>query len=406
MRLRPELLIALGLASLDARAADLDLRLKAFGSHAMLPDEDIQRASEGTPAQDGSVDARAMFAQQTGGWRWIAELDTVYQVGDSYGFNNAPQGTLDQTPSDDDSRFMDLTWTLDDGDRHRVYQRLDRLALSYRGANWGVTVGRQAVSWGSGLVFQPLDLFSPFAPTTVDRDYKPGDDVVMFDRLNDNETDLQLLAVLRRDAQGNRDAAETSVGGKFHALWGERDLDFVVGRHYRDAVFGVSLRMPVGTALLRTDWLVTDLEEGGTKVSGIVNLDYSFDWMGKSWYVFAEYFRNGFGVSREPVDITRLPSALTTRLARGELFTLMKDYTALGMQIQWHPLIMHSLSVITNLHDTSSLLQTSVSYDAGDAMRYEAGVVAPLGAPGDEYGGVEATAVRARRTCVHHGGCD
>ncbi len=388
LRLRPDLLLIVAIIPLGTHATELDLRFKAFGSTAMLPEDDLQRALDGTPAQDGSLDARLMIEEQRGSWRVIGHVDTVYEGGDSFGFSNAPQNRLDQTPSDDDSRFMDLTWTVEDGDRYRAYQRVDRLAVAYRHGNWGVTMGRQAVSWGSGLVFQPMDLFSPFAPTAVDRDYKAGDDVLMFDRLSGGGSDLQLLAVLRRDDQGERDASEGSVGGKFHMLFGEQDLEFIAGRHYRDVVIGASLRMPLGTALMRTDWLVTDLDDGGVEVSGIVNVDYSFDWLGNSWYVFAEYYRNGFGVSHKPVDLTRLPDALVARLARGEVFTLMKDYTALGAQVQWHPLLMHSTTLITNLHDSSSLLQTSASFDAGDAMRIEAGAVVPLGRPGDEYGGI------------------
>ena len=61
--------------------------------------------------------------------------------------------------------------------------------------HWAVTVGRQAVSWGSGIVFQPLDPFNPFAPTAVDRDYKAGDDLVLIERLFDNGHDAQLLRV-------------------------------------------------------------------------------------------------------------------------------------------------------------------------------------------------------------------
>ena len=35
------------------------------------------------------------------------------------------------------------------------------------------------MSWGNGLVFQPMDLFNPFTPTAVDRDYKPGNDLLL-----------------------------------------------------------------------------------------------------------------------------------------------------------------------------------------------------------------------------------
>ncbi|MEE8079589.1 MAG: hypothetical protein V3T18_11380, partial [Pseudomonadales bacterium] len=76
------------------------------------------------------------------------------------------------------------------------------------------------------------------------------------------------------------------------------------------------------------------------------------------------------------------------RLGRGEVFNLMKDYVAGGGSVQWHPLCTQNLTVISNLHDASSLLQTQLTYEPGDHSRVQLGVVVPLGRAGDEFGGV------------------
>ena len=94
---------------------------------------------------------------------------------------------------------MDLTWTLEDGPRHENIQRFDRLARRIPRRTLGRDVGRDAISWGSGIVFQPLDIFAPFAPTTVDRDYKPGEDLVKVDGVTEHGSDWQLLGVFRRN---------------------------------------------------------------------------------------------------------------------------------------------------------------------------------------------------------------
>ena len=78
---------------------------------------------------------------------------------------------------DDDRRLFDLTHILTEKDHYLAYHRLDRLNLSYS-ANWGtLRLGRQALTWGDGLIFNPMDLFNPFSPTAVQRDYKVGDDM-------------------------------------------------------------------------------------------------------------------------------------------------------------------------------------------------------------------------------------
>ena len=375
-------------SSVLATTVSLDGRFKAFGSDAYLPDGDVQREDDGSPVLDGGVDLRLMFKAEQGRFHLLADASTIYEGGDSFAFGRAPGRTLDQTPRDDDRRFMDLTWTIEDGDRQRVYQRFDRLAVDYRAEDFNVTIGRQAVTWGSGIVFQPLDLFAPFAPTTVDRDYKPGEDVIVYDQLLGGGDDVQVLGVFRRDEDGHRSAAQDSFGAKWHVVAGERELDLIAGRHYEDAVFGGSFHSPVGGALLRTDVLATDVHDGDWIFSGVANIDYSFTLGGRNTYVFAEYYRNGFGVVASEVDVTRLPERLRVRLARGEVFNVMRDYTALGVNVEWHPLWTQTLTWIANLHDGSSLVQTELRYEPGNSTRVDVGVLDSLGEKGDEYGAI------------------
>ena len=120
----------------------------------------------------------------------------------------------------------------------------------------------------------------------------------------------------------------------------------------------------------------------------MLNLDYSFALGDHTTYVFGEYFHNGFGVDKLPANPLLLPTSLTDRLGRGELFNLMKDYFALGATIQWHPLWTQSLVLISNLHDGSSLVQTTVTFEQGDHQRLQFGFVLPVGRAGEEFGGV------------------
>ena len=397
-----------------AAGLEFDARIKLFGTASALPAHDLQRRLGGTPAYDGNADLRLMLRQTAGPFTFLADHALTWVSGDSHGFANALQPTLDQSPSGDHQRTLNLTWEIDQGARHRSWGRFDRLAVQYRGGPWALTLGRQAVSWGSGLVFQPMDLFNPFAPTTVDRDYKAGDDLLLVERLLPNGGDLQLLVVGHRTRQGlgasahfpslerSRGAAapiteaawrnqgRTSVALRWHGFAGQAEFDLLAARHYADRVLGVSLRLPVGLALLRSDLVATRLDRGGWKGSGLVNLDASFVLGRRNAYVFAEYFHNGFGLHRLPKDGEALPLALAHRLQRGEVFSRMRDYLALGGNLEWHPLVNQSLTLIGNLGDGSLLLQTSVTHERGDRQRLQLGLVVPLGGRGKEFGGVPA----------------
>lgn len=376
------------LATTNVSALDTDIRLKWFGTAAFLPGHDIQRQLGGTPALDMGGDMRLMFRHDWGAVNLIVHHSTTFISGDSFARASAPQTSLDQTPVDDDARITDLTFDIEDGSRHRSLHRFDRLALQYRSGDWAVTLGRQAVSWGNGMAFSPMDLLSPFAPTVVDQDYKAGDDLLLVERLLGNGNDMQFLLVGRRSIAGDITGQAASVALKWHAFIGDGETEVLAAKHYTDRILAVSGRLPVGGAMLRSDIVATRLRDGDVKFSAVINLDYSIVVDDVLVYLFAEYYRNGFGVSKMPVSVAMLPKALQARLVRGEVFNILRDYGAVGLAVPWHPLVNQSLTLLLNLNDSSSLVQTSVVYDPGDHLRLQVGLVKPLGRAGDEFGGV------------------
>ena len=344
------------------------------------------------PAVDNSADLRLMFRQDVGPVRLLLDHTTLMQNGDAIALGRDPSSAVDQTVTDDARRLMDLTWEISDGDNHRALHRIDRLAMQWQPGNWSLTVGRQAVSWGSGIVFQPLDLFSPFSPTVVDRDYKAGDDLVLIDRLLPNGHDLQLLHVVRRDEDSDVTGEVASSALKWHGYAGPAEFEVVAAEHYDESVLGLSLRLPLGQALLRSDVVATRAEDmfgqEEWRVSGIINADLSFMVGNRNAYAFAEYFYNDWGVDDLPPNLLQLPPELVERLQRGEIFNLMRHYVAAGGNIEWHPLVNHQLTFIGNMHDGSWLMQMQVDYNPSDHQSIQFGWIQPLGTPGDEFGGV------------------
>ena len=390
--------VACVVVALAAQAQDSEIkgRLKWLTSGAVLPSEDFQRQAHGTPAYDHSgglrvivrADANRPRDDTDSSLRFIADYSLSWWAGDSFAFANAPQQTLDQTPTEDARRLMNLTWEIDDGRRHRAIHRFDRFALEYRRRNLSVTVGRQAVSWGSGRVFQPMDLFNPFAPTTVDRDYKPGDDIVLVEQAFGG-SDLQLLYVARRNEYGKVGTDSASRAIKWHGFLGGSEIEVLGARHYLDDMLGLTVRIPVGGAILRTDVTGTRLEaDDAWYVSGIVNIDWAFDLFQRAAFGFVEYFHNDFGVGALPERRSELPNPLVARLARGELFNVMRDYLAVGASYQWSALWTQSLTAIVNLDDRSSLVQVSLNYEPSDFTRMQIGLTTVLGDEGEEFGGV------------------
>ena len=68
--------------------------------------------------------------------------------------------------------------------------------MLYEVITGSLSIGRQAVTWGNGYVFNPMDLVNPFPPTDIERDYKIGSDMVIGLVNLGTSGDLQLVYVL------------------------------------------------------------------------------------------------------------------------------------------------------------------------------------------------------------------
>jgi hypothetical protein len=346
------------------------------------------------PANDNSFDLRLKAERRAGAWDFAAHYELLGLAGDSVATRRAldaagfPQrGPVNGLP-DDRTRLFDLTDELVDKERTVAVQRLDRLSVGYTSARASVRFGRQAISWGNGLVFQPLDFVNPFSPFVIDKDYKTGDDLLFGQWLPTVAQELQGIIVPRRDPDTHDvESAESTYAAKYRRRFETFGLELLAARHYDENLAAASLVRSVGGAVWRLDVSATDSATEGTVLSAVTNLDYSWTWWDTNFYGYVEYFRNGFGES-DAANYANPNPGLAARLARGELFTLARDYVALGGQIELTPLVNLFVNAVRNLNDASHVLQLRGVYDWQQNVQLMTGVNLPFGDRGDEYGGV------------------
>jgi hypothetical protein len=289
---------------------------------------------------------------------------------------------------EDDRRLFDLTSAIDEDDNYILYHRLDRLVLTFK-PDWGVLrLGRQAVTWGNGLLFNPMDLFNPFAPTDIERDYKVGDDLLSVQRPIGETGNLQFLVVPRRNPD-TRDVEwdHSSLAGKYHFATGTVETDLMAALHYEDLVLGVGNVGYLGDAVWRVDVTLTFQDEGkrDNYLSLVANIDYSWVWAGKNFYGLVEYFFSGLGDDNYSKNI--LDPDFTERFDRGELFTLGRNYLSATIQIEIHPLVNFYLTLINNLEDPSGIFQPRLIWNALDNLQITLGGSFYYGGSETEFGG-------------------
>ena len=392
---RPLLLPVLLLfcASLQAAVPWLDGgHLKLRGLAASYPDDSILRDSAGAMAYDGGAGLRLRFRENREEFTLQADYQLLAQVGDSLELAEAGQGLLPLAPllPDDDRRWFDLTRTISEGDSRRLVQRLDRLHVGYAGEKVVLRFGRQAVSWGNGLIYTPMDFFNPFDPAAVDTEYKVGDDMLYAQYLLDSGNDWQFVSVQRRDADGDVSSRVSSAALKFHGFGVEQEYDLLLAEHFDQLVLGVGGAGNLGEAVLRGDLTLTDAEDGWV-ANLVASWSWSWVWGGHNVSGVAEYFFNGFGLRESDYTPAEIAGAtdLLARLSRGELFTLGRHYLAGSLLVEMTPLVNVTPNLFLNLGDGSALAQLLVSWDLAQDWQLLASLNLPLGSAGTEYGGLE-----------------
>ena len=385
-----------------AVSAETDYELGGFvktrGSLQSFPEDSLLRELAGSNATDLSGEFRLLFEASRGAWDVKADGQLIALYGDTVEYTReiadlAPgfEALFGRLPNDD-RRWFDLTSEIEDEDKRALIARLERASVGYTGANTVARFGRQAISWGNGLVYSPMDIVNPFDPTQVDTEYKAGDDMLYGQFLRGNGDDIQATAVVRRDPlTDDVETEQGTVAAKYHGLLGVSEYDLLAAWHYDEPLAAIGATHEIGGAVWRGDLVLSFTDDDGTVTQFVTNLSYSWEWWGKNISGTAEYFFNGFGRRDDcyTPDCLASDPALVERIARRQLYTLGRHYLAGGLMVEVTPLFTLTPNLFWNVGDGSALLQIVPQYSLGDNFVLLGAVGLPLGPSGTEYGGID-----------------
>lgn len=294
--------------------------------------------------------------------------------------------------------FLPLQFDIADHEDYLSEARLDRFNLSFDLGNAEVTIGRQPVTWGEGYFWPALDLFSPFSPKQIDRDYKSGVDSVKINLPLGNLSELEVIGGIL----GSSLERDGSIGALLRWNLGNVDVGFMGGSFHRDNLGGVFLSADVR----------------GTGVRGEITYTSSGD--SRDILLNRENFwRGSFGITRQLTPFISVTSELafngygadgpddyelwylSDRMTRGDINGYGRCYWGTSFNHQLHPLLIGTFTSLVNFTDSSILLTPSVIWSISDNSDILAGGEFGIGeglketggqpVMGSEYGSVPAT---------------
>ena len=276
----------------------------SFGGHTKyqyintrIPDNSILQGVDGAGLQEHDLEARLKVAARRERLDFKMHAQIIAVHSDTLAIFRSLPGLV--TPGadviNDDRRWFNLTHSLGGDNKNAGLVRLDRVNIGYANDKTVLRFGRQAISWGNGLLFTPMDIFNPFDPAAVDKEYKSGDDMLYGQYLLDNGNDLQAVTVVRRNpVNGSVEQDQSSLALKYHGFWGRHEYDILAAGHYGEFMLGLGASTDRGGAVWRGDmvWSTTDQ---GSVFSAVAGVSYSGIAGQYNWTGFLEYYYNGFG---------------------------------------------------------------------------------------------------------------
>lgn len=265
---------------------------------------------------------------------------------------------------------------------------LDRAYVAVHSPHGDYTVGRQAIGLGRGVLFGAVDIFAPFSPLEVDREWRRGIDAVHA------EYDLSEACSIGLIGAFGDTSADSAYLARIRGYRGDYDAELVFGRRCRDYLYGMTVSAVVADAELHCEVAAfdtpgTEALEGGLFGSDryvgkiVVGGSYTFDLgsdVGGGLYTLLEYHFSGFGTQRiEQVAQRLLDPAYRTRYLRGDSQITGQEAVALQMSLGIDPERTAGLLIMSSPNDGSGIVSPSLSWNYTDNVTLVATVYFPFG---------------------------
>lgn len=293
-------------------------------------------------------------------------------------------------------RIEPLVWRVNESGQGTWRHEIDRANARIHLRRADLTVGRQAIGWGRGVMFTSIDLFAPFSPLEVDREWRPGVDAARADIQLTDRSSVDLVAAFGDTLDRSAFAARA------RGFAGNVDVEVAGGRRGQDEFVGVTSSAAVGDAEVHGEAAVFRVPAGidhDVVAKVVLGGSYRFP-VGNGVLACAEYHYSGFG-AEHPEEIPALLTApsFAGRFARGDTQILARHAVGVTGSYEVSPEISYSGQWLHNPGDRSGIVAPAMTYTFNDAVSVLGTVYAPYGRPPDrgvlrsEYGAAPLSAL-------------
>jgi hypothetical protein len=273
-------------------------------------------------------------------------------------------------------RIEPLVWRASDSAKATWRHEIDRANAQVHLRRADLTIGRQAIGWGRGVMFTSVDLFAPFSPLEVDREWRSGVDAVRADIKLTDRSSVDFVG-----AFGNT-LDRSAFVARARGYAGTIDVEAAGGRRGEDLFGGVTSSAAVGDAEVHGEVSAFRVPAGiGHNVvwKAVVGGSYRFP-IGTGIVAYAEYHYSGFGAERPEAILTLLTTpAFVGRFVRGDMQILSRHAIGVTGSYEVSPEVTYSGQWLYNPADRSGIVAPAMTYTFNDAVSVLGSVYVPYG---------------------------
>lgn len=281
-------------------------------------------------------------------------------------------------------RIRQLDWQITEAKEVFFYRHEIDRALVALHADWGeVTLGRQAIGIGRGTLFSAVDVFAPFSPLEIDREWRRGVDAVRIESHISDTSSVELIGAFGPTWE------QSALLGRARGYFGDIDAELILGKRAEDTMLGGTVSAAVGDAEAHGELAFFDTPEtqpdGGLwgndhQVGKLVaGGSYTFN-VGNGLTLLGEYHYSGFGVKNIDDATNRLKSSdFLERFLRGDSQILGREALAFQATYPFSHVWNGALLVLQSPLDGSGVLSPSLTWDFSDNASLVGSVFVPWG---------------------------
>jgi len=266
-------------------------------------------------------------------------------------------------------RIRQLDWRLASSSSAEWRAELDRAAVHLHYSRADLTLGRQAIGWGRGVLFGAVDLFAPFTPLEADREWRRGVDAVRADIQLADRASLDTVAAFGDTLD------RSTFATRLRGYAGKADIEILGGVRARDRFVGATSSAAVGKfachgelAVFRTSETPASIDfvRPRSIVKAVAGGSYRLP-AGNGLLLYGEYHYSGFGASSPDRILVRLRDpAFQERYLRGDTQILARHATAVLASYEVSPELTVSSQWLQSPVDGSGVVVPATTWTLSD----------------------------------------